>query len=295
MVYLAEAAVILGLYALVAGVVTGEAFGVLILLVLGVVAMFLFALVMVTFVLFPAILIGELTARRTFWPAAPLVALALLLLLTFAGSAAWASLTGTPLRDAWFVGLIALAVSILPAITFGLATYPTGWILSRVLGRFPRLTSFLRRSFHSFVRRFPRLATRLRIPPAPPTSPAFPASPHTAPPASVPARATPASLPALGTPGAAAGPHGNPALFAAGTPASTAAPANPAAATPAAAANAVLASGLPSGADGAGSAGLTTAAHGTAAKRPGGPYAARETGTPIIRPAAPQSDDASLY
>ncbi len=170
-VYLAEAAVILGLYAIVVGVVTGEAFGVLILLVLGVVAMFLFALVMVTFVLFPAILIGELTARRTFWPAAPLVALALLLLLTFAGSAAWASLTDTPLRDAWFVGLIALAVSILPAIAFGLVTYPTGWILSRVLGRFPRLTSFLRRSFHSFVRRFPRLATRLRIPPAPPTSP----------------------------------------------------------------------------------------------------------------------------
>lgn len=194
-IYLAEAAVVLGLMAFVAGM-NGEAFVAIVVFIFGMIAAFVIGLLMVTFVLFPAVLIGEITARKTFWPAAPLVALVLLGGLTTAGSVIWTQVNGDPLADAVGLTLIALAASILPALAFGLVTYLAGWIaekfpriaaLIRRLAawagrRFPRLAGFVKRLTASLSRRFPRITASLerqvtRLTTTTPADPHRPAEP----------------------------------------------------------------------------------------------------------------------
>jgi hypothetical protein len=83
----------------------------------------------------PAILVGDLIARRTRWFAAPLAAAlgALVLLAAYVwgwGLAVHSSISDTAI--AW--GLVA-ALSLLPLLTFGVLTYSSGALLALVARR----------------------------------------------------------------------------------------------------------------------------------------------------------------
>jgi hypothetical protein len=127
-VFLAESAILIIPYAVLAMIGHGL-LGAVLGLLLGFLIAFAVGLLMVTVIIFPAVLLAELLARRTHWAVAPLAILPLLLTNTAVATVIWHDL------GAWdevsFV--LTFASIVLPAIAFALITYPAEWLTVRLL------------------------------------------------------------------------------------------------------------------------------------------------------------------
>jgi hypothetical protein len=188
-VFLAESAVLIVIFALLSMVGSGL-IGLFLGLLLGFAIAFGIGLVLVTFVIFPAILLGELAARRRGnWAIAPLAALGTLLVLSMFATAVALFAFGT---DEVFGQLILiLATAILPALAYGLVTYPAGWLSDGATARLATIRAFMHR-------RVTWLNARL-APPAHPTPSPLPEAPPISAPAASEPPATPATSPSGAT------------------------------------------------------------------------------------------------
>lgn len=95
--------------------------------VIGFLMAFLLGLVLIVTVVFPAVLAGELVARRTRWSAAPLVVLGVLLVTTVGLSVLYSVFEG---GGGDFLGSIFMlyASLLLPALAYALIAYPAEWL-----------------------------------------------------------------------------------------------------------------------------------------------------------------------
>ncbi|GAA4569621.1 hypothetical protein GCM10023176_26610 [Micromonospora coerulea] len=83
----------------------------------------------------PALLLGDLMARRRSWFVAPIAAALCALLLLAAYVWGWGLAVGSPASETAFIWGVILAFSVLPLLTFMLLTYSSGAALALVARR----------------------------------------------------------------------------------------------------------------------------------------------------------------
>lgn len=94
--------------------------------VIGFLMAFLLGLVLIVTAVFPAVLAGELVARRTKWSAAPLVVLGVLVVTSVGLSVLYGLFEGS--QSGLGSIFILYASLLLPTLAYALTTYPAEWL-----------------------------------------------------------------------------------------------------------------------------------------------------------------------